>query len=164
MFLNYVIENKEIVVHGSNHSSINIFKPRKSTLFNGKPINAVFASSDGVWSLFFAVQNREGYVGSIRNLCLSITTKKGIKRYYYFSINNKEEPNCWTNGTIYFFWKSDFRQGGIKNEWVSEKEIKPLAKLNVSPIDFPLLQKVMNHKETDSTMKTILKALFTQKS
>ena len=84
MFLNYVIEKKGLVVHGSNHPSINLFEPKNSSLFNGKPIKAVFASSDGVWSLFFAVQNRRDYVGSIRNLCLSVNTTKGKKTLLLF--------------------------------------------------------------------------------
>ncbi|MGM8215405.1 hypothetical protein ACLIA0_07495 [Bacillaceae bacterium W0354] len=159
MFLNYVIENKNVVVHGSNNSSISKFEPRNSSLFNGKPIKAVFASSDGVWSLFFAVQNRKGYVGSIRNLCLSITTNKGIKRYYYFSTNNNT-PKRWTNGTIYFFSKSLFKQGGIGDEWVCEKELEPLAKITVTPSDFPFLDKVRVHRETESAVKTIIKALL----
>ena len=159
MFLNYVIEKKGLVVHGSNNSSINLFEPKNSSLFNGKPIKAVFASSDGVWSLFFAVQNRKGYVGSIRNLCLSVTTNKGIKRYYYFSTNN-DAPNRWTDGTIYFFPKNLFKQGGIRDEWVCEKELKPLAKLNVTPSDFPFINQVRVHRETESHAKTIIKSLF----
>ncbi|WP_217587579.1 hypothetical protein [Lentibacillus saliphilus] len=159
MFLNYVIEKKGLVVHGSNNSSINRFEPRNSSLFNGKPIKAVFASSDGVWSLFFAVVNRKGYVGSIRNLCLSVTTNKGKKRYYYFSTNN-DAPNRWTDGTIYFFSKTLFKQGGIKDEWVCETELEPLAKLTVTPSDFPFRDKVRVHKEAESTVKTIIKSLL----
>lgn len=161
MFLNYVIENKGVVVHGSNNSSISKFEPRSSSLFNGKPIKAVFASSDGVWSLFFAVQNRKDYVGSIRNLCLSITSNKGIKRYFYFSMNNNNDTsNRWINGSIYFFSKSLFKQGGIRDEWVCEKELEPLAKTTVTPSDFPFLDKVRVHRENESTVKTIIKALL----
>ncbi|SES62493.1 hypothetical protein SAMN05216389_101114 [Oceanobacillus limi] len=159
MFLNYVIENKGVLIHGSNNSSINKFEPRNSSLFNGKPIKAVFASSDGIWSLFFAVQNRKGYIGSIRNMCLSVTTNKGKKRYYYFSTNNIA-PNSWTNGTIYFFTKNLFKQGGIRDEWVCERELEPLARLTVTPSDFPFLDKVRVHRETESLAKTIIKALL----
>ena len=159
MFLNYVIEKKGLVVHGSNHPSINLFEPKNSSLFNGKPIKAVFASSDGVWSLFFAVQNRKGYVGSIRNLCLSVNTTKGKKRYYYFSTNN-DGSNRWTDGTIYFFPKSQFKQGGIKDEWVCETELEPLAKLSVTPSDFPFIDKVRIHRETESALKTIMKSVL----
>lgn len=163
LFLNYVIENKNVLVHGSNNAFINDFEPRNSSLFNGKPIKAVFASTDGVWSLFFSVKNREGYVGSIRNLCLTVPTNKGIKRYYYFSVNNDVVGNSWTAGTIYFFPKHHFRQGGIRDEWVSEEKIRPLAKLSVTPNDFPFLDKVSIHRESESMAKTILKALFIKK-
>ena len=159
MFLNYVIEKKDLLVHGSNHPSINLFEPKNSSLFNGKPIKAVFASSDGVWSLFFAVQNRKGYVGSIRNLCLSVNTTKGKKRYYYFSTNN-DGSNRWTDGTIYFFPKSQFKQGGIKDEWVCETELEPLAKLSVTPSDFPFIEQVRIHRETESGIRTIMKSVL----
>ena len=159
MFLNYVIEKKDLLVHGSNHPSINLFEPKNSSLFNGKPIKAVFASSDGVWSLFFAVQNRRDYVGSIRNLCLSVNTTKGKKRYYYFSTNN-DGSNRWTDGTIYFFPKSQFKQGGIKDEWVCETELEPLAKLSVTPSDFPFIEQVRIHRETESGIRTIMKSIL----
>ncbi len=159
MFLNYVIEKKGLVVHGSNHPSINLFEPKNSSLFNGKPIKAVFASSDGVWSLFFSVQNRKDYVGSIRNLCLSVTTTKGKSGYYYFSTNN-DGSNRWTDGTIYFFPKSQFKQGGIKDEWVCETELEPLAKLSVIPSDFPFIEQVRIHRETESGIRTIMKSIL----
>ncbi|RLQ94566.1 hypothetical protein [Falsibacillus albus] len=163
LFLNYVIENKNVLVHGSNRSSIDNFEPRDSSLFNGKPIKAIFASSDGVWSLFFAVINRKGYEGSIRNLCLTVPTNIGIKRYYYFSKNHHNAGDAWTNGTIYFFSTYHFKQGGIRDEWVCEEKIRPLAKLSVTPDDFPFLDKVSIHSETDSAVKTILKAIFIRK-
>ncbi|MET0787116.1 MAG: hypothetical protein ABWY25_10455 [Paenisporosarcina sp.] len=74
LFLNYIIENKNVLVHGSNNAMIIIFEPKESSLFNGKPVKAVFASTDGVWSLFFAVKSRSGYIGSLRNLCITTPT------------------------------------------------------------------------------------------
>lgn len=162
-FLNYVIENKSVLVHGSNNSSIDEFEPRKSSLFNGKPIKAVFASSDGVWSLFFAVKSRSGYRGSLRNLCLTANSNKSVKKYYYFSVNGDDLTSPWTDGTIYFFSKSFFKQGGVRDEWVCEGKVKPIAKLSVTPSDFPFLDKVSIHKETESMTKTLLKAFFIKK-
>lgn len=116
----------------------------------------------GYGPCFFAVHKKKDYVGSIRNLCLSVHTNKGIKRYYYFSTNHKI-PNHWTNGTIYFFSKKLFKQGGIVDEWVCENEVKPLVKLSVTPDDFPFLNEISSHKESDSMTKTILKALLLRK-
>ncbi|TMW70951.1 hypothetical protein [Alteribacter natronophilus] len=158
-FLHYMIENKHIVVHGSNSSTIDEFIPRESTLFTGSPVKSVFAATDGIWSLFFAVRKKEGYEGSIRNLCLTVPGKKGIMRYYYFSVN-EEMGECWTDGTIYFLSRDSFRQGGIRDEWVSDKPVRPLAKMAVTPADFPFLNEVRRHRETDPAWKTILKAMF----
>jgi hypothetical protein len=160
LFLHYLIENKHVLVHGSNDSTIHKLIPKEQTLFDGKPVRAVFAASDGVWSLFFAVMNKKGYEGSVRNLCVTLSTKKGIKRYYYFSLNKKHEGKCWTDGTIYILPKDRFSQGGIKDEWICKSSIEPIAKLSVTPFDFPFLEKVRKHKETDSIIKTIASALL----
>ncbi|PYZ96414.1 hypothetical protein CR205_11870 [Alteribacter lacisalsi] len=162
-FLNYVLEQKNVVVHGSNSSTIREFEPRDSTLFTGKPVSAVFASTDGVWSLFFAVKKRAGYTGSLRNLCLTVPGKRGIRRYYYFSVNRDQLKDCWTDGMIYFLPKDTFRPGGIRDEWVSEEPVKPLAAVQVSPADFPLIEQVRHHSEADSMMKTLLQAAFVRK-
>ncbi|SES29129.1 hypothetical protein [Salipaludibacillus aurantiacus] len=165
-FLNYMIENKDLLVHGSNNSLIERFEPKESTLFNGRPVKAVFASSDGVWSLFFAVKNRRLYSDSnksLRNLCYTVPAKKGIRRYYYFSINNEDMLDIWTKGTIYFFFKNSFIHGGIRDEWVCKETVRPIAKLSVKPADFPFLEKTSKHAETDSMIKTLLKAFFIKK-
>jgi hypothetical protein len=163
-FFNYLIEKKNVLVHGSNLSDITRFEPREQTLFNGKPVKAVFAASDGIWSLFFAVINRKDYLGSLRNICLTILTKKGIKRFYYFSVNKDFQGKCWTNGTIYILPKNMFKNGGIKDEWVCESEVKPLAKMSVTPDDFPFTEQVKKHHEGDSALKSIVKALVFKKS
>lgn len=163
LFLNYLIENKNVLVHGSNHPDITSFEPRDQTLFNGKPVKAVFAASDAVWSLYFAVINRNEYKGSLRNMCLTVPTKKGIQRFYYFSVNKDYKGECWTNGTMYILPKNSFQKGGIKDEWISETHVTPLAKIQVSPEDFPFLKKVSKHDEKDSAMKSIGKALFIKK-
>ncbi|RXJ04360.1 hypothetical protein DS745_02960 [Anaerobacillus alkaliphilus] len=163
MFLNYLIETKDVLVHGTNKSDIVSFEPRKQTLFNGKPVKAVFAASDGVWSLFFAVINRVGYVGSLRNLCITSPTKKGIKRYYYFSLNKDFHGECWSDGTIYFLPKKDFKPGGIKDEWICETAVKPLAKMTVTASEFPFKEHIFRHSETDSVVKTWVKSLVLNK-
>lgn len=160
LFLNYLIEHKNILVHGSNYPDLGCLEPRHQSLFNGKPVTAVFAASDGVWSLFFAVFKRKDYVGSLRNLCLTVPTYKGIKRYYYFSVNQDFNGQYWTDGTIYLLPKGSFKQGGIKDEWISENKVTPMAKLSVTPNDFPFLKKIYKHQEKDSIVKTMVKSLI----
>jgi hypothetical protein len=45
-------------MHGSNNRHIVQFEPRKQTLFNGQYVEAVFATQDGIWAVFYAVFNR----------------------------------------------------------------------------------------------------------
>lgn len=160
MFFHYLIENKDILVHGTNNPNIVSFEPREQTLFNGKKVKAVFASTDGIWSMFFAVINRKEYIGSLRNICLTTRTNKGIKRYYYFSLNADFKGERWTNGYIYLLSKQPFKQGGIKDEWICEDNVKPLAKIAVSPDDFIFYKDVRSHKESDTHLKTMIRYLI----
>lgn len=163
-FLNYLIEKKAVLVHGTNNSEIREFTPRKQTLANDRDIvNAVFAASDSVWSMYFAIVNRSEYKGSLRNMCITVPTKLGIKRFYFFSINKEVVENRWRDGVIYLFSKSDFEQGGAKNEWICKRPIKPIAKIKVTPEDFPFLDDVRSHDESDTMVKTLFKSLLLNK-
>ncbi|WAA09223.1 hypothetical protein [Fervidibacillus albus] len=163
LFLTYIVERRNVLLHGTNNREIKVFQPRKQTLANGKPVTAVFAASDGIWPIFFAIINRSKYKGTLRNLCLTVPTKMGNKRYYYFSVNKEFPGDYWTTGTIYIFSKDSFQPGGIRNEWVCETKIKPLAKLSVTPEDFPFLKDVNQHVQSEHPMITMVKVLLLKK-
>ncbi|MGG3738435.1 hypothetical protein [Aeribacillus pallidus] len=163
MFLHYLIEQKQVLIHGSNIGNIERFEPKEQLLFNGKPVKAVFAASDGIWPMFFACINRREYTGSLRNACLTVPTKKGIKRFYYFSVE-PFEGELWNDGWIYIMPKQMFTHGGIKDEWICETHVKPLAKLAVTPADFPFLKNVRYHNRGNRLFNFISKfSLFKSK-
>ncbi|QGH35724.1 hypothetical protein GI584_17455 [Gracilibacillus salitolerans] len=163
LFLQYLIKVKDVLVHGSNNPDIEIFEPRNQTLANNKPVKAVFAASDAIWSLYFAVINRSEYQGTLKNLCFSIPTKKEVKRYYYFSVNQDFQGEYWRNGTMYILPKSAFAQGGSREEWICQDKVKPLAKISVTPEEFPFLDQVRKHDENMAHVKVVLTALFWNK-
>ncbi|SFL40519.1 hypothetical protein SAMN04487943_101387 [Gracilibacillus orientalis] len=163
LFLQYLINHKEVLVHGSNNPDIEIFEPRNQTLANNKPVKAVFAASDTIWSFYFAIINKSGYQGSLKNLCFSIPTKKEVKRFYYFSVNQDFQGEYWRNGTMYILPKDSFIQGGSKEEWICPEKVKPLAKINVTPEDFPFLNQVRKHDENTPHNKVVLTALLWNK-
>ncbi|MFA9456540.1 hypothetical protein ACERJO_07155 [Halalkalibacter sp. AB-rgal2] len=156
LLLHYLIVEKGCLVHGSNHPNISIFEPRPQTLYDGKPVTAVFASADGLWSLFFAVVNRLEYEGALKNLC--IITKN--KRYYYFSLNRDWSGTLWREGTIYMLPSDAFVQGGAKAEWVSENPVSPVAKLAVAPEDFIFRNQVKRHDENEPHLRSLVKGLL----
>ncbi|WP_078553583.1 hypothetical protein [Bacillus alkalicellulosilyticus] len=161
-FLNYLLSNKNLLVHGSTHSDIKQFEPRSSTLFTGKPINAVFASTDAMWSIFFAVIDKNVYKGSLRNICITATTKKGIRRFYYFSLE-EYSSTVWSPGMIYLLPKDKFKQGGISTEWVSETVVQPIAKIEISPSDFIFKERVKQHHRHEPVTKSWFRALLLNK-
>jgi hypothetical protein len=152
-FLAYLVEQKKVLLHGSNNGSIEVLQPKRQVNYLGQIVKAIFAAADPVWPMFFALLDREVYQGSIRNGCFMVWNKQTHRKCYHFSINaDMLEQKPWTNGTIYILPCDKFEQekdpsGEWLEEWISEKLVKPLAKLAVSPEDFPFLEQVQGHDE-----------------
>lgn len=157
-FIQYISNNKNVLLHGSNNMSISAFEPRRQTLYNGKYIDAVFASKDGIWPLFYAVLDKQRLKGSIRNGCLRTSTGN---KFYFFSVSKETYMNDpWTTGMIYFLPIESFEKAsnGILcfDEWISKHTVKPIARLEVDLNDFYFKDKVTIHKPRESIMVTWL--------
>mgnify|MGYP001828804532 CR=1 FL=1 len=155
-FLRYLVSHKDVLLHGSNSMAIETLLPRRQIDFDGRPMTAVFASGDGVWPIFFAVLDDDRFRGSMRNGCFVVADGKGPdRRFYFFSINREMlHQHPWTDGMIYVLPRKPFRQtsrGAVRfDEWASEEPVQPLAKLPVSPADFPFLPNIAGHDEKES--------------
>jgi hypothetical protein len=75
--------------------------------------------------------------------------------YYFFSINDDalaHQP--WCHGTIYILPRAGFEPQppvtlrGITGEipqWASLEPVRPLARLHITPADFPFLARIRGH-------------------
>lgn len=158
-FIQYVIARDIIIFHGSNRDDIKTFAPvRKSYELHDDTgrgnLQAVYGTHDGLWSMFFAIVDRPNLRGSIRNGVMNFHNQAGeTLAMYNFSINQdqlSEKP--WRQGTLYFLPRNTFVQlklteNSLANEWASEQEVKPLAKLSIDPEDFPFLEKIDGHDD-----------------
>lgn len=156
-FLCYLCDHKGVVLHGSGSPNTIEFEPRQSNdviAFGNR--RAVYAASDGIWPLYFAIVDRERYVTSLVNSCFRIIeAAERSAPYYYFSINGDALPHApWREGTIYLLPGDSFEQQprqrsrGVEIElaqWASLTPVKPLAKLPVKPEDFPFLTQIRPH-------------------
>lgn len=156
-FLLYLSAKGNYLFHGSNQLNIERFEPRDQTLFNGELTKAVFASSDPIWSTFYAVLDRSKVVGGFRNGCVI----GGKRKYHYYSINDatmNEGP--WTSGMIYILPKDKFKLSGHGkiqfDEWISHEHVMPICKMSISVDDFYYKNKVSVHKDNESLLKTWL--------
>ncbi|HJR79237.1 MAG TPA: hypothetical protein VJ821_04125 [Anaerolineales bacterium] len=158
-FLCHIADHHDIALHGSGDPNITLFEPRQSNDLNefGNR-KAVYAASDGLWAMFFAIVDRER-VMSITNACVRLADETGNLHgpYYVFSVSQAALPNQpWRTGTVYLLPRSIFTlQPPIPfgpNEvhiaqLASLVPVQPLAKLMVTPEDFPFLMQIRGHDD-----------------
>jgi len=156
-FLCYLCETKNILLHGSSNPAILEFEPRQSNDVNEfGNCRAVYAASDGIWPLYFAIVNRKR-ITSLVNGCFQVLNGNSSvsETYYYFSVNQDALPYYpWQNGTIYLLPRDSFKQEAVRQyhglnvemaHWASPVAVKPLATFSVTPDDFPFLTQVNGH-------------------
>jgi hypothetical protein len=102
--------------------------------------------------MFFAILDRSRYHGSVRNVCYWDVDDTGERQKCYgFSINAGflgRQP--WREGSIYVLSRATFERvvdedGSPSEEWLSTRVVTPIARLAVSPSDFPFLKDVEGH-------------------
>jgi hypothetical protein len=115
---------------------------------------AVYATQDALWSMFFAIVDRSRITSSIRNGVQVYHNRAGEPlALYNFSINRRhlaEQP--WRSGTLYFLPRESFVRmplagRALSNEWASSVAVKPLGRLRVEPEDFPFLHQIGGHDD-----------------
>ncbi len=156
-FLCWLIETKDVLLHGSSRDDIVSFEPRRAddaSEFGGQ--RAVFAASDGIWAMFFAITNRR-VATSLVNASFWFNDGATPDTFYYFSINTDAfDGRPWREGTVYVLPRSSFdRQADeqwqgtqIKShQWASVVPVQPTASLTVTPEDFPFLDEVHTHDQ-----------------
>jgi hypothetical protein len=145
LFLRYLGERGRCLLHGSNDTDIAEFEPRAQATYTGRPVEAVFASDDGIWVLFFAVVARPP-VWSLRNAC----NVRGARRRYFFAIDtDPRAPESWAHGAVYLLPPDTFTQT-YDAEWISPTPVRPRARLAVTRADFPYADQVFRRRFGES--------------
>jgi hypothetical protein len=158
-FLCHLADRHDIALHGSGDPNIALFEPRQSNDLNdfGNQ-KAVYAASDGLWAMFFAIVDRDR-VKSITNACVRLAEDTGTFHgpYYVFSVSQSALPNQpWRTGTVYllprrtFTVQSPMAFGSYQvhiAQLASFEPVQPLAKLTITPEDFPFLQQIRGHDD-----------------
>lgn len=158
-FLCYLADHHDLALHGSGDSKIALFEPRQSNDLNefGNQ-TAVYAASDGLWAMFFAIVDRER-VKSITNACVRLADETGTLHgpFYVFSVSRSSLPSQpWRTGTVYLLPRSSFMTqppmafGSYQvhiAQLASFEPVQPLAKLTVTPADFAFLTQIRGHDD-----------------
>jgi hypothetical protein len=88
-FLQWLAEARGFLFHGSIRDDLAVLEPirqsRDATPFGDQ--QAVYASSDPIWAIYFAILRRDnGFVGT-RNGSVALVGGAVYPRWYFFSIN-----------------------------------------------------------------------------
>jgi hypothetical protein len=157
-FLSVLVARADVLLHGSSNPDIGEFRPqRPEDLDEFSRQHAVYAASDGVWPIYFAIVDRTR-VGSLLNACFTLLDDADDGEhptYYFFSVERAAlASRPWRAGTVYVLPRRSFvpqppiRIGGHRvqvQQWASAEAVRPLARLSVLPADFPLLDSVLPH-------------------
>ena len=158
-FLCYVADHRNIALHGSGNPDIARFEPRQSQDLSGfGNQKAVYAASDGLWAMFFAIVDRDR-VTSITNACVRLADEMSNLHgpYYVFSVSQTALPHQpWRTGTVYLLPRSNFAVQppmafGSYQVHIAQlatlESVHPLAKLMITPENFPFLTQIRGHDD-----------------
>jgi hypothetical protein len=126
--------------------------PMVATDYDARRLEAVFATSDGIWPLFFATLDR-GRAGSLWNGCYQVRRGSVLHRHYFFFTQaDPRDETIWRDGVVYVLPREPFARTWIPNEWVSRLPVRAVARLAVAPSDFPFRHRVKQFDPSRSLM------------
>jgi hypothetical protein len=160
-FLSTLAERREIAFHGTGDPTIESFEPREPIDF--APFGhqkAVFATTDPIWAMFYAVVDRDRYRLTLNNGCILLLDAEGRPGlpHYYFSITRdalRQQP--WRTGYVYFLPAETFVAQPAETyagraarvpQLASPVAVAPFARLRVTPGDFPFLAQIRGHEDS----------------
>ena len=159
-FLGGVAERRRIAFHGTGDPGIESFEPRRPIDF--APFGdqeAVFATSDPVWAMFYAIVDRDNHDTTLNNGCIVVLDSEGRAGtpHYYFSVGRRAlQERPWRSGYVYFLPADTFVEqeageyAGLSAripQLASPVPVAPFARLRVAPADFPFLAQIRGHED-----------------
>jgi hypothetical protein len=155
-FLCSLAARRRIAFHGTGDPSIERFEPREPVDFApfGQQ-SAVFATSDPIWAMFYAVVDRARHSLTLNNGCLVLEDTGDV--YYYFSVSRQALPlRPWRTGYLYLLPAETFveQPGAVYAgrpahipQLASPVAVTPFARLRIAPRSFPFLDRIRGHDD-----------------
>jgi hypothetical protein len=155
-FLCSLAARRRIAFHGTGDPGIERFEPREPVDFApfGQQ-SAVFATSDPIWAMFYAIVDRARHSLTLNNGCLVLEDTGDA--YYYFSVSRQALPlRPWRTGYLYLLPADTFveQPGGVYAgrpahipQLASPVAVPPFARLRIAPRSFPFLDRIRGHDD-----------------
>jgi hypothetical protein len=166
-FLRWLAENRPVVFHGSPRDDLTELSTERrstdTTAFGNQ--QAVYASTDPVWAIYFACLRRDnGWTGT-RNGSMGRVGGPLYPRRYFFAHNRgSASPDRFGPGSLYLLSPQTFvadapLAGAIDTaHLVSREPVTPLARIDVTPDDFPFADRVRYYRDGEPIWRSLLRA------
>jgi hypothetical protein len=165
-FLRWLAENRPVVFHGSPlddlHELSTERRSRDTTAWGNQ--EAVYASTDPVWAIYFACLRRNGGWTGTRNGSLGLAGGSLYPRRYFFVHNRgSDSPDRFGPGSLYLLSPRTFvadrpLAGAIDTaHLVSHEPVTPLARLDLTPEDFPFRDRIGYYRDGEPMWVSILR-------
>lgn len=155
-FLSTLGARRRIAFHGTGDPDIERFEPREPIDYApfGRQ-RAVFATSDPIWAMFYAIVGRYRHLLTLNNAC--VVLEDTGEAYYYFSVSRQvlgRRP--WGTGYLYFLPAETFveQPGAVfaghrarVPQLASPVAVTPFARLRIAPHSFPFLDRIRGHDD-----------------
>ena len=141
------------VAHGTGQDDIGVFEPRQSNdvgWFGNR--KAVYAASDALWAMFFAVMNRPAVPMTIVNAAISVRLDGRLEPRYFFGASRAAlEHGAFREGWVYLLPGVGFERepGGTQlgvefesHHLACLEPVRPAFRVAVGPKDFPFLGRI----------------------
>lgn len=165
-FLRWLAERRPVVFHGSPRDDLTELstarQSRDETAWGDQ--EAVYATTDPVWAIYFACLRRgDGWRGT-RNGSLGRVGGPLYPRSYFFVHNRgSASPHRFGPGSLYLLPPGPFEAepplAGVVDtaHLVSRTPVVPLARVDVTPDDFPFADRVGYYRDREPIFVTLLR-------
>lgn len=163
--LRWLAQERPVLFHGTGRGDLETLSPVRQSSDTSAFGNqqAVFATQDPVWAMFFAVLDRSN--PEFRSTRNGASTVIGGRREfgprYFFAVNDAmTRERMWRPGVVYVVDRKGFMPdardlGVIDNaQWASVAPVKWLAKVRVTPEDFPFRNATFGYRTDESELRT----------
>ena len=166
-FLRWLAQNRPVVFHGSPRDDLSELsterQSRDATAWGNQ--QAVYVSTDPVWAIYFACLRRnEGWTGTKNGSMGQAGGPLYPRRYFFLHNRGSASPDRLGPGSLYLLSPSSF----VADEpladaidtahLVSHEPVKPLARLDVTPDDFPFADRIRYYRDGEPNWISLLRA------
>jgi len=165
-FFRWLAGARDVVFHGSQRNDLTELSTERRSQDATEWGNqqAVYATTDPVWAIYFACLRRDrGWTGT-RNGTLAPAGGPLYPRSYFFLHNRgSESPQRFGPGSLYLLPSETFEAepplaGAIDTaHLVSRVPVRPIARIDVTPADFPFAHRIAYYGEREPPWLSLLR-------